>query len=181
MIGLKRGLVMLNDHCTSWAVEAEKVMDCLRDIFGSYATDIQHIGSTSIIGIKAKPIIDIAVGVESFERLDDFLPAMGHYGIYKSGGQPFDNIVLFSRDDPETGFRVNNIQVVICDSDEWNSHILFRDYMNSHPDKAREYERIKLDAAEKFPGDVLAYSAYKNKFIQKCITEAKDRFEHDRC
>lgn len=173
MIGLKRGSVMLNDHCTSWASEAEKVIGCLRDIFGGYAINIQHIGSTSIIGIKAKPIIDIAVGVASFEKLDGFLPALENEGIYKSGGQPFDNIVLFSRDDPETGFRVNNIQVVIYGSDEWNSHILFRDYMNSHPDKVREYEKIKSDAAEKFPGDILAYSAYKNKFIEECITEAK--------
>lgn len=99
---------------------------------------------------------------------------MKNAGIYKSGGQPFDNIVLFSRDDSETGFRVNNIQVVIYDSNEWNSHILFRDYMNSHPDKAREYERIKSEAAAKFPGDVLAYSAYKNKFIEECIANAKD-------
>lgn len=173
MIGLKRGSVMLNDYCTTWAAEAEKVIDCLRDIFGRYAIDIQHIGSTSIIGIKAKPIIDIAVGVASFEKLDVFISALENGGIYKSGGQPFDNIVLFSRDDSETGFRVNNIQVVIYGSDEWNSHILFRDYMNSHPDKAREYEKIKSEAAEKFPGDVLAYSECKNKFIKECIAEAQ--------
>ncbi len=174
MIGLKRGLVMLKDHCTSWAPEAEKVIDCLRDIFGNYAIDIQHIGSTSIIGIKAKPIIDIAVGVATFEKLDVFLPALEQHGVYKSSGQPFDNIVLFSRDNPETGSRVNNIQMVIHGSDEWNSHILFRDYMNSHPDKAHEYEKIKSEAAERFPKDVLAYSAYKNIFIQKCISEAKN-------
>lgn len=174
MIGLKRGSVMLKDHSTSWAIEAEKVIECLRNIFGNYAIDIQHIGSTSIIGIKAKPIIDIAVGVATFEKLDMFLTALEQHGVYKSSGQPFDNIVLFSRDNPETGYRVNNIQVVIHNSDEWNSHILFRDYMNSRPDKAHEYEKIKAEASEKFPEDVLAYSAYKNVFIQKCIAEAKN-------
>ncbi len=173
MTGLKRGSVILSKHCLSWADEAEKVIECLRDVFGGYATDIQHIGSTSIIGIKAKPIIDIAVGIESFENMDSFLHALEQNGILKSVGQPFENIVLFSRDDPETGYRVNNIQVVIYGSDEWNSHILFRDYMNSHSDKAREYERIKSEAAEKFPEDVLAYSEYKNTFIRKCIAEAK--------
>lgn len=173
MIGLKRGSVMLSEHCQSWEIEAKKMIVCLRDIFGSYAIDIQHIGSTSIIGIKAKPIIDIVIGVASFEQLDIFLPALENYGVYKSIGQPFDNIVLFSRDDPQTGYRVNNIQVVIYNSDEWSSHILFRDYMNSHPDKAYEYEKIKVKAAEIFSENVTAYSQYKSDVIQKCITEAK--------
>lgn len=69
MIGLKRGAVTLCEHCPTWANEAENVINCLKNVFGSYAIDIQHIGSTSIIGIKAKPIIDIAVGVASFEKL----------------------------------------------------------------------------------------------------------------
>lgn len=173
MIGLKRGSVMLDEHCPSWKAEAENVINRLKNIFKDYATDIQHIGSTSITGIKAKPIIDIAVGVISFEKLDTFLPELESFGVYKSVGQPFDNIVLFSRDDPESGCRVNNIQAVIYNSDEWNSHILFRDYMNSHPDKAHEYEKIKIVAAEKFSESVSAYTEYKNSFIEKCIAEAK--------
>ena len=100
---------------------------------------IQHIGSTSITGIKAKPIIDIAVGVSSFEKLEFFFNKLKKYSICKSIGQPFDNIVLFSRDELTTGYRVNNIQIVIYGSDKWNSHILFRDYMNPRPDKAQEY------------------------------------------
>ena len=142
MVGLKRGSVILKDYCASWAAEAEKITDCLRYIFGCYAIDIQHIGSTSIFGIKAKPIIDIAVGVSSLEKLDAFLPALKKQGIYKSPGQPFKNIVLFSKDDFETGFRVNNIQVVIYGSDEWSSHILFRDYMNSQIGRASCRERV---------------------------------------
>lgn len=173
MLGLKKGTVMLCGHCASWQAEAQKITECLHSIFKSRAVDIQHIGSTSIHGIKAKPIIDIAVGVTSFENIDSFLSSLERCGIYKSNGQPFENIVLYSKDDAETGFRISNIQAVIYGSDEWTSHILFRDYMNANPDKAREYERIKAEAAEKFPSNISAYSEYKNGFIKKCISEAK--------
>ena len=172
MIGLKRGIVLMCNHCAEWETEAKKLIVQLKEILGEYAVDIQHIGSTSIKGIKAKPIIDIAIGVKDFADLDNYLEPLLNIGVYKSSGQPFEDIILFSKDD-DNGNRVNNIQVVIYGEEQWNKHILFRDYMNSHPDKAIEYERIKVEAAELFPNDVLSYSNYKSAFIADCIEEAK--------
>lgn len=172
MLGLKRGTVLLCDHCKEWEFEANSVISQLKAIFGNYAVDIQHIGSTSIKSIKAKPIIDIAIGVNSFDSLDNYLEPLLNIGVYKSSGQPFPDIVLFSKDD-ENGNRLNNIQVVIYGDEQWNKHILFRDYMNTRPDKATEYEKIKVKATELFPTDVSAYSNYKSAFINECIEEAK--------
>ncbi len=172
MLGLKRGTVMLCDHCKDWEIEANRIITQLKDILGAFAVDVQHIGSTSIKNIKAKPIIDIAIGVNSFDSLDNYIEPLLNIGVYKSSGQPFSDIVLFSKDD-ENGNRLNNIQVVIYGEEQWNKHILFRDYMNAHPDKAIEYEQIKIKATELFPTDVLAYSNYKSTFIKKCIDEAK--------
>ena len=172
MIGLKRGTVLMCDHCIEWEIEANSIISKLKEILGDYAVDIQHIGSTSIKNIKAKPIIDIAIGVKNFMGLDKFLDSLLDIGVYKSSGQPFKDIILFSRDD-DNGNRLNNIQVVIYCEDQWNKHILFRDYMNSHPAKATEYEKIKVEAANLFPNDVLSYSNYKSTFIDSCIREAK--------
>ena len=174
MIGLKRGTVLMCDHCTEWKCAANMIISELKEILGDYAVDIQHIGSTSVNNIKAKPIIDIAVGVGDFSDLDSYVEPLLNIGVYKSQGQPFEDIVLFSKDD-ESGNRLNNIQVVIYGEEQWNKHILFRDYMNSHPDKRAEYERIKIDAAERFPYDVLSYSNYKSAFITSCIEEAKKK------
>lgn len=172
MLGLKRGTVLLCDHCKDWAIEANRIITQLKDILGDFAVDVQHIGSTSIKNIKAKPIIDIVIGVKSFDVLDNYVESLFDIGIYKSSGQPFSDIVLFSKDD-ENGNRLNNIQVVIYGEEQWNKHILFRDYMNAHPDRAAEYERIKIKATELFSTDVLAYSNYKSDFINQCIDEAK--------
>lgn len=171
MIGLKRGTVLMCDHCVEWEIEAKTIISKLKEILGDYAVGIQHIGSTSIKNIKAKPIIDIVIGVNSFVELDDYLEMLLSIGVYKSLGQPFEDIVLFSKDD-SSGNRTINIQVVIYDEEQWNKHILFRDYMNTHVDKAMEYEKIKVKAAELFPNDILSYSDCKSEFISSCIRKA---------
>ena len=176
MIGLKRGTVLLCDHCEEWETEANRIIALLKAILGDFSVDIQHIGSTSIKNIKAKPIIDIAIGVKSFVGLDNYIESLLEFGVYKSLGQPFSDIVLFSKDD-ENGNRLSNIQVVIYGSEQWNKHILFRDYMNAHPDKAAEYDQIKITASKLFPNDVSAYSNHKSAFINNCIEEARKEIQ----
>ena len=171
MIGLKRGEVLLCDHCKEWEIEANRLIYEIKDVLSDFAVDIQHIGSTAIKNIKAKPIIDIAIGIKSFEGLENYIEPLLNIGIYKSSGQPFSDIVLFSKDD-ENGDRSNNIQVVIYGNEQWNKHIIFRDYMNAYPDKATEYEQIKIKAATLFPKDVISYSNYKSTFINECIEMA---------
>lgn len=172
MIGLKRKTVLLCDYCVEWEIEAQKIIIQLKNILGEYAVDIQHIGSTSMKNIKSKPIIDIAIGVKTFDKLEKHIEKLLDIGVYKSSGQPFEDIILFSKDN-DNGDRINNIQVVIYGEEQWNKHILFRNYMNSHPDKVSEYERVKIEAAELFPNDVLSYSSYKSEFIADCIDEAQ--------
>ena len=178
MLGLKRGTVELVPHQTVWEEDAAKTILLLKSILNDAAIDIQHVGSTAIKNICAKPIIDIAVGVDHFADLDNYLESLLNIGVYKSSGQPFEDIILFSKDD-DNGNRLNNIQIVIYGEEQWNKHILFRDYMNSNPEKASEYERIKIEAAELFPNDVSSYSNYKSSFIAECIEETKKRKWYD--
>lgn len=83
MIGLRRGDVRLFEHNKEWKIEGERTVNELRKILGSDAVDIQHVGSTSIKSIKAKPIIDIAVGTDDFNRIlsheAELLKAGYHY------------------------------------------------------------------------------------------------------
>ncbi len=66
MIGLKRGTLLLCNHCVEWKKEASLIISQLKKVMNECAIDIQHIGSTSIKSIKSKPIIDIVIGVNSF-------------------------------------------------------------------------------------------------------------------
>ena len=69
MIGLKRGTVQLCEHEKEWEIEAQNTIARLKEILGDVIKDIQHVGSTSILTIKAKPIIDIAVAVDQFDDI----------------------------------------------------------------------------------------------------------------
>ncbi len=174
MVGLRKGNVELCEYSDEWVTEANTIIHTLKEILGDYAIDIQHIGSTSIFNIKAKPIIDIAIGVDSFSDLDNYIESLMRIGIYKSSGQPCEGIILFSKDDNNDN-RCFNMQVVVYGEDKWNKHILFRDYLNANFDKAREYEKIKVEAAELFPNDVLSYSTYKSVFVNTIIQEAMNK------
>jgi GrpB-like predicted nucleotidyltransferase (UPF0157 family) len=92
---LKHSVVELVDHDPEWEQLAAQKIEQLWNVFGSSAKDIQHIGSTVIGGIKAKPIIDIAIGVESFDVLtDELFLRLDKIDVYKSVQQPLLGIVL---------------------------------------------------------------------------------------
>jgi len=94
-IGLKRGSVELADHDPEWEQIARETIGQLWRVFGSVAKDIQHVGSTAIKEIKAKPIIDIAVAVESFEAVSGVFPRLDKIGIYKSVQHAVPNDILY--------------------------------------------------------------------------------------
>lgn len=82
MLGLKRGTVQLCEHEQAWEIEAQNTILRLKEILGAVIKDIQHVGSTSIPSIKAKPIIDIAIAIDDFEDvllLEEELKKQGFY------------------------------------------------------------------------------------------------------
>ena len=82
MIGLKRGTVQLCEHEKEWEIEAQNTIARLKEILGDVIKDIQHVGSTSILTIKAKPIIDIAVAVDEFDDILAYEKELKDAGFY---------------------------------------------------------------------------------------------------
>ncbi|HBN85930.1 MAG TPA: GrpB family protein, partial [Clostridiales bacterium] len=132
MIGLKRGEVLLSDHRPEWKELAAVTLNDLKKFFGETARDIQHIGSTAICNIKAKPIIDIAVGVESFDTVVDILLHLDESGVYKRSHNRFRNDYLYVVHDDEDR-RTHQIHILKIDSPQWHNYIDFRDYVNYPP------------------------------------------------
>lgn len=176
MIGLKRGTVMLCDHEEEWEAEAQNTILRLKKILGNVANDIQHVGSTSIISIKAKPIIDIAVAVDSFDdvlALENELKKEGFY--YRPTER--DNQLLLACGSYYNGtgdMQTHFIHVVLTNSMEWIDYINFRDYLNRTPSVAEEYEKLKVSLAEKnpFDGGREKYLAGKHDFIVYTLRKA---------
>ncbi len=173
MRGLKRGTVKLLAHDKMWKHDAQDVINTLRSVLGDTAQDIAHVGSTAINGIYAKPIIDILIAVNN---IDDILPYIAelekHAIIFR--GSDREGQYLLVMGDFEKDTRTHHIHVVKEISEEHNNYINFRDYLNAHPHKAREYEKLKLTLAEKFPNDRNAYTDGKNELVAKLLSEARE-------
>ena len=168
---MKRGTVYLEPHQSEWERAAEETISTLKNILGSIAADIQHIGSTSIKTISAKPIIDIAVAVNDYELILSKRDVIEKADIvFRFDERPEQ--LLFVMGDFENDTRSHHIHVVLYGSDEWNNYINFRDYLNTHIAAAREYETTKLRLAEQYPDDRIAYTDGKKETIDRLLAEA---------
>lgn len=175
MTGLCRGTVKLYDHETEWEKSAADTVANLRTLFGNTASDIEHIGSTSIKMIKAKPIIDIAVVVESFDSVKPLIPALQNAGFYYRRDSAPEMQMLFACGSYYEGsgdVQTHFIHVVIRDSIQWRDYINFRDYLNAYPDKAKEYEALKISLSERFAHDRNSYINGKSEFIRHTLRKA---------
>ena len=173
MIGLKRGRVQLLSHQEEWTKNAEAVILRLKQILGNAAVDIQHIGSTAIHSIYAKPIIDIVVGVR---ELNDILPYMERLKQqeFVFRGEDLAGQLLFVMGDFEKDTRTHHIHVVKWNGAEWNHYINFRDYLNCHPEKAKQYDDCKKKLAMQFSDDRGSYTTGKQEIIALLLKEAHE-------
>lgn len=142
-IGLKRGTVKLVAHSRSWKNEFEKEKKGLKKQFGDIAIDIQHIGSTSIPHIKAKPIIDTGAGVKSLANLNKFkklLKPLG-YELIAEVSDLKDHLV-FTKGKGQ--YRTHHLHIAKYKSKRWRDDLFFRDYLINHKIAAKQYEKLKI-------------------------------------
>lgn len=177
MIGLQRGTVKLFDHEKEWELEAQRTISRLQKILGSVAKDIQHVGSTAIPTIKAKPIIDIAVSVENFADVLALEEELRREGFFYRPSDALDNQLLFASGNYYEGtgdLQTHFIHVVLQDSREWINYINFRDYLNNNPTVAKAYEDLKVALAAAAPVDEgrEKYLKGKHDFIVSMLRKA---------
>ena len=171
-LGLKRGTVQLVLHDIQWEENASQTIKKIKMILGDAAIDIQHIGSTSIKNIKSKPIIDIVVGVENFEKILEYNEKLQCEGIIYRGSD-VDRQLLYVVGDIEKDTRTHHIHVVKYNGAEWNNYIYFRDYLNENNDVALEYQRLKEELEDKYSNDRVAYTEGKQRFIDRILSRRK--------
>ena len=177
MIGLNCGTVALFDHEKEWEIEAQNTIFRLKNILGDVAKDIQHIGSTSILSIKAKPIIDIAVAVDDFNEFLAFKEKLENEGFYYRPQSDLGEQLLFASGsfyDGTGDLQTHFIHVVRTNSMEFINYINFRDYLNSTPSVAKEYENLKLSLVLQAPIDCgrEKYLKGKHDFIVYTLRKA---------
>ncbi len=175
MIGLKTDMVKLEPYNYEWRTEFEFEKERLLSILNEFEVDVQHVGSTSIEGCLAKPIIDIFVGIESLEYGEQLVPLLVANGyIYEgNGGRPGEH--YFKK--RENNVTTYHIHMAPNFGQIWRNQILFRDYLKTHPDIMKEYINLKINLSIQFPDDRESYSAGKKDFIEHVIYEAERDFQ----
>lgn len=141
----------------------------LAEALGDVAARIEHVGSTAVPGLAAKPIVDIEVSVEDLEHEQAYVPAIESLGV-----------ALRSRDALHRYFRPapgrpRDVQVHVCPvgSDWERDHLLFRDYLRAHDDARDAYAVLKRRLAAESPRDRLAYTEGKSAFVTETLAAAR--------
>lgn len=164
MEGVEKSKVRLLPHNPEWDIEFLKVSAELQKIWNNNILDIQHVGSTAIKAICAKPILDIAVQLKSIDEMD--IARLTNIG-YDHRGAQFGNPnyhLFVLRGENQISFR--HIHCYNKDEKEFELLVGFRDYLNTHIDAALQYETIKKELLKKFPDDRNSYTRGKEAFIK---------------
>ena len=170
MLGLGNDEVSLSPYQEVWARLFEEEKKRL-EVIGAGVLDVQHIGSTAVPGIKAKPILDIGVAVANFEEAFTLVPPIERLGYTYRGENGIPRRHYFVKGPPNK--RTHHIHMFEEANEEWAKHLLFRDYLRMHPETVTAYQALKEDLAKRYPRDREAYTNGKHEFIQKVLEEAR--------
>ena len=167
--------VVIAPYDPNWPRMFEEEKARLDSALGGHALSIQHIGSTSVPGLGAKPIIDIMIAARTLEEADQFcvqpIIDLG-YEYVKEFEQETPMRRYFRKSNAE-GARTHHIHMVVINSDWWVNHLLFRDYLHADGDVRRAYEAHKRELAEQEWPTSNDYAEAKTGFILRMMGEAR--------
>ena len=172
-LGLKRGTVKLAEYNPEWAELFESEKRSIQEVFQDQVLGIEHVGSTAIPGMLAKPILDLMIAVESLEDYERFTPLLEKVGYkFMRDQRGYQGSILYVKGPEEN--RTHYLKLGVRDSDFWRENILFRDYLIAHPEKAKQYMELKQCLFEKHEGVRECYTKDKHEFVQEILRLAKE-------
>ncbi|USK71201.1 GrpB family protein [Peribacillus asahii] len=167
--------ITIEDHNSNWSKEFEEEKGELKKILADKVISIEHIGSTSVDGLGAKPILDIAVGVNDLEVVDNVIEPLKKIGYEFVYHKEFPERRFFRKGQWRAG--THHLHFYKFQSEHWNNQILFRNYLRNNPDALKEYNQLKVNLAEKYRFDRVSYTEAKAPFIQNVLKKAKKEIE----
>jgi GrpB-like predicted nucleotidyltransferase (UPF0157 family) len=154
-----------------WPEQFRQEAATICTVFGQALISIYHIGSTSIPGMSAKPIIDIMPIVHDIETVEGFNPAMMQLGYESKGENGIPGRRYFVKGGD--AHRTHHVHAYALDSPEIQRHLDLRDYLIAHAAEAQQYADLKVALARQFPHDIDSYVAGKDGFIKETLQKAQ--------
>ena len=168
--------VNIIDYDPQWPLLYEKEKRSILEAIGHIIVRIEHIGSTAVPSLGAEPIIDIIVAVNHLNDAEKCIEPLASIG-YEYVPE-YENSIperrYFHRGKPpkEQHYHLHMVELT---SDFWKKHLLFRDYLRTHPEEAREYYELKKRLATKFGSNREGYTTAKTSFIESVLPQAKKK------
>ncbi|MEG1726213.1 MAG: GrpB family protein [Anaerovoracaceae bacterium] len=166
---MKTKNVIVIPYDKQWVNEFEKIKSQITAVLGTTAISVEHVGSTSVFGLWAKPIIDIDVVIKDETVLLIAIKKLESIGYHYEGDLGIEGRYAFCYD-TKPNLMLHHLYVCPQNSKELNRHICFRNYLRDHHEAVEKYSQIKREAASLFPNDIDRYIAYKSSVIEEIYT-----------
>jgi GrpB-like predicted nucleotidyltransferase (UPF0157 family) len=148
----------------------------IRRVLGKLALRVEHVGSTSVPGLAAKPVVDIQVSVASLEPMGTYIEMLASVGYIHIPLGAFDRVYPFFQK-PAEWPSTHHVHLCVAGSEQERDHLAFRDYLRAHPLVAAEYLDLKRRLATVHDGATLQsrerYSLAKTEFVASVLTRAR--------
>ncbi|WP_128895286.1 GrpB family protein [Longirhabdus pacifica] len=160
-----RNVVVL-PYDETWIAEFEKIKQELLPVIGDLITGIEHVGSTSVVGLAAKPIIDIDVIIPNYDCFSSLIECLNGIGYQHEGDLGIKGREAFKYNNKDHLMK-HHLYVCPENSQELKKHIAFRDFLQTHSKEREMYGMIKLEGAKLFPDNIEKYIGHKQRYIEE--------------
>lgn len=161
--------IIVVDYNANWSNQYEQEKQQILLTLGNTVTNIQHIGSTAVPGLAAKPVIDMLLGLSQIPPLSMQVSSLEAIGYSYHGEFGIPGRYYFCKGMP----RTHQLHAVLTDGEFWKRHILFRDFLRNNPEAAQRYATLKRQLAQEFECDRTSYTNSKTSLIEQLLIEAK--------
>lgn len=163
---LKTKKVIVLPYSIEWENNFNAICDELSTALQGDFLTIEHVGSTSVKGMSAKPIIDIDIVIKSYEVFEAVKIKLESIGYQHEGNLGIKDREAFRYDGREH-LQEHHLYVCPESSEELRRHLTFREYLRENPEAVMEYSTVKEEGAKLFPDDIVKYMQYKSSLIEK--------------
>ena len=158
--------VIVSPYNPKWKTDFEKIKQEIASVIGDLAVSIEHVGSTSVEGLSAKPVIDIDVVISDYSVFDSVISKLSTIGYIHEGNLGIKDREAFKYSD-KPHLQTHHLYVCPLNSKELLRHITFRDFLRNNPDAVKKYSEVKENAAKLFPDNIDKYIEYKTPCIEE--------------
>ena len=167
---MKTKHVVVLPYDEAWADRFAEIKTEIEAALGELVFRIEHVGSTAVPGLSAKPIIDLDVVIRDSSAFHAAAAALEAIGYQHEGDLGIAGREAF-RYDGKDHLQKHHLYVCAQDSAELKRHLAFRDYLRTHPEAVREYSQVKEEGAALYPYDIDGYIEHKTPFIRRIYQE----------